>query len=78
MISYRKNVKDNWDWILFDKIDTQMLNTKVTMQLCEMGTLLNGTWFREVRKLSGDGHQTAIITTHPSLPLQTVAVKITD
>jgi hypothetical protein len=76
VISYRKNVKDNWDGILFDKIDTQMLNTNVTMQLCEMGTLLNGIWFREVRKLSEDGHQTAIITTHPSLPLQTVAVKM--
>jgi hypothetical protein len=76
VISYRKNVKDKWDYAQFYKYDTQIYNTNVTMQLCEMGTLLNGIWFREVRKLSEDGHQTAIITTHPSLPLQTVAVKM--
>lgn len=76
VISYRKNVNDKWDRILFHNVETHVLNTNVTMQLCEMGTLLNGIWFREVRKLSEDGHQTAIITTHPSLPLQTVATKI--
>ena len=76
VISYRKNVKDKWDEIQFHKVDTQIYNTNVTMQLCELGTLLNGIWFREIRKLSEDDHQTAIITTHPSLPLQTVAVKM--
>jgi hypothetical protein len=76
VISYRKNVTDKWDEMLFHDVETQVYNTNVTMLLCEMGTQINGIWFREVRKLSEDGHQTAIITTHPSLNLQTIAVKM--
>ena len=46
------------------------------MQLCEMGTLLNGHWFREIRKLSKDGHQTSILTTHPTLLMGEIAVRM--
>lgn len=76
IISYRKNVKDKWDDHVFISTDTQMFNNNVTMQLCEMGTLLGGGWFREIRKLSDNGHQTSIITTHPTLLMQSIAVKM--
>lgn len=76
IITYRKNVKDEWDRSLFYDVKTQIHNTDVTMQLCEMGTQLNGHWFREIRRLSETGHQTSVLTTHPSLSLPDTAVKM--
>ena len=76
MISYRKNVKDKWDEELFNSAEIHMYNNDVTMQLCEMGSLIQGHWFREVRKLSESGHQTSIITTHPNLLIQQIACKM--
>lgn len=76
IITYRKNVKDKWDELLFHNTEIQIDNGIVSMQLCEMGTLLNGHWFREIRKLSTDGHQTSIITTHPTLVIEHIAVKM--
>jgi hypothetical protein len=76
VITYRKNVRDKWDEILFNSTETKVFNTNVTMQLSEPGTQLNGFWFREIRRLSENGHQTSIITTHPSLLLQDTAVKM--
>lgn len=76
VITYRKNVKDKWDDSLFQSVDKPIYNTNVTMQLCEMGTQLDGYWFREIRRLSQYGHQTSIMTTHPSLSLQNIAVKM--
>jgi hypothetical protein len=75
-ITYRKNVKDEWDSSLFYNVETQIYNTNVTMQLCEMGTELNGHWFREIRRLSETGHQTSVLTTHPGLSLPDTAVKM--
>ncbi|MDR0572895.1 MAG: hypothetical protein LBG96_02500 [Tannerella sp.] len=46
------------------------------MKLCETGSLIRGGWFREVRKLSGSGHQTSIITTHPDLSLPKIAARM--
>jgi hypothetical protein len=76
VITYRKNVKDNWDEKLFHSTYVQINNTNVTMQLCEMGSKLNELWFREIRKLSDSGHQTSIMTTHPSLSIQNTASKM--
>ncbi len=76
VITYRKNVRDKWDEILFNSTETKVFNTNVTMQLSELGTQLNGFWFREIRRLSENGHQTSIITTHPSLLLRDTAVKM--
>ena len=76
VITYRKNVKDKWDSSLFYNVETQIYNTNVTMQLCEMGTQLNGHWFREIRRLSENGHQASVLTTHPSLSLPETAVKM--
>ncbi len=73
IITYRKNVKDNWLQSTFYNTQVQVLENNVNMQLCEMGTVLSGHWFREVRSLSEGGHQTAIITTHPTLGAPIIA-----
>jgi hypothetical protein len=76
VISYRKNVREKWDEKLFYTTETELYNNRVTMRLCEMGTALSGCWFREIRKLSDNGHQTAIITTHPSLSVEVIASRM--
>jgi len=76
VISYRKNVKDKWDENIFESTDVELNNNNVTMQICELGSRIQGYWFREIRKLSESGHQTAIITTHPDLIMQQVAGKM--
>jgi len=76
VITYRKNVKDNWEDKSFNKIETNHLGQSINMQLCERKTTLSGYSFREIRKLSGNGHQTSIITTHPTLDTQTIAIKM--
>ena len=76
MITYRKNVKDKWDESLFYNTDIQLVNGTISMHICEMGTQLNGHWFREIRKLSQLDHQTAIITTHPTLEIGEIAIKM--
>jgi hypothetical protein len=76
IITYRKNVKEKWDEILFHETEIQSVNGDISMQLCEMGTLLNEHWFREIRKLSQLDHQTAIITTHPTLEIGEIAIKM--
>lgn len=76
IITYRKYVKDKWDDNLFLNTNTQMFNNPVRMQLCEMGVSLSGEWFREIRKLTQSGHQTSILTTHPTLEMEQIAVKM--
>jgi len=76
VISYRKNVKDRWDENMFNSTEIQLNNNNVTMQICEMGSLVQGYWFREIRKLTESGHQTSIITTHPDLVIEQVAAKM--
>ncbi|MDR0261613.1 MAG: hypothetical protein LBJ04_00160 [Sphingobacterium sp.] len=76
VISYRKNVKDKWDEKLFESTQVQLNNNNVTMQICETGSLIQGHWFREIRKLTQSGHQTSIITTHPDLEIEQVAGKM--
>ena len=76
VITYRKNVKDQWNKTSFNTTDIQMNNATVTMQLCEKEVQLNGLFFREIRKLSESGHQTSIMTTHPSLSMENIAAKM--
>ena len=73
VITYRKNVKDKWDQNTFKSVDVTVLNQAVTMLLCEQKIELGGFSFREKRRLGKDGHQTAIITTHPSIDIGVVA-----
>ena len=73
ILTYRKNVKDTWEYKDFYSYNVQVLNNNVTMHLCEKKAQLGGYTFREVRRLGESGHQTAIITTHPSIAIETVA-----
>ena len=73
IITYRKNVKDKWPDESFESVDVKVMQQSVNMQLCELGAQLGGYWFREIRRLSADGHQTAIITTHPTLKIEFIA-----
>lgn len=76
VITYRKNVNDKWDKDLFAPHVFSILKHRVKAQLCERGTNINGLWFREIRKLSEGGHQTAILTTHPNLSVEAIAEKM--
>lgn len=73
VVTYRKNVKDKWAVELFETNDVNVLQQTVTMQISELGTELGGYWFREIRRLGESGHQTAIITNHPTLETTNVA-----
>jgi hypothetical protein len=73
VITYRKNVKDQWEEERFNSIDVQVSNNIINMDLCEQDVELGGYQMREVRRLGSGGHQTAIITTHPQLQTKQVA-----
>jgi hypothetical protein len=73
MITYRKNVKDIWPEQLFKSTDVKVLDQVVTMQICEQSTTLGGIPFREIRRLTGSGHQTAIITNNTLISMETAA-----
>jgi hypothetical protein len=73
VITYRKNVRDNWPEESFKEADIIVLEQTVTMQICERKTTLGGVCMREIRRLTTSGHQTSIITTHPTISSQVVA-----
>jgi hypothetical protein len=64
VVTYRKNVKDEWEESMFSltKADTEMGETR--MKLAHTKSVVDGVGIREIRKLSDDGHQTSIITTN--------------
>ena len=73
VITYRKNVKDQWeekDFSVYD-IDT---GVETTMELCEKQTELNGVELREVRRLTDTGHQTSVITTNYKMSTSQIAL----
>lgn len=73
IITYRKNVKDQWPVQSFNSIDVKVLEQTVTMQICEKQTILGGVCLREIRRLTDSGHQTAIITTNKIISTQVAA-----
>jgi len=73
IITYRKNVKNEWPSECFKSVAVSVLQQIVNMQLHEQETELGGYWFREVRRQSETGHQTSIVTTHPTLELSSIA-----
>jgi hypothetical protein len=73
VITYRKNVKDQWneeDFTVYD-IDTDV---ETTMELSEKQVELNGVALREVRRLTESGHQTSVITTNYKIPTALIAL----
>ena len=73
IITYRKNVTDKWPEDSFKSTKVSVLQQFVNMHLCETKTELGGYLFREIRRLGKDGHQTSIVTTHPTLATNLVA-----
>lgn len=73
VITYRKNVKNLWEESEFKLAECKVIENVVTMNLCENEIILDGYKFREIRKLNNGGHQTAIITTHPTLSINQIA-----
>ena len=77
IITYRKNVKDKWDVKDFNEVEVlDHLTNKKTMLLGEKPIELNGCKFREIRCLASREHQTAMITTHPTLSIGTTATTL--
>ena len=67
-------MQDLWNKGGFESTHTQVLSQDITMQLCEKEVTLGGHTFREIRSLTEKSeHQTAIITTHPSLGIALIA-----
>ena len=73
VITYRKNVKDKWQEECFENFAVSVSEQIINMDLCEQETMLGGYHFREIRKMGESGHQTSIITTHPSLEMAMIA-----
>ena len=73
IITYRKNVKDTWSENSFKSSTVSVLQQPVNMYLCEAETELGSYLFREIRRLGKDGHQTSIVTTHPTLETNLIA-----
>ncbi len=67
ILTYRKNVKDRWPAQSFKTVEVTVLEQIISMRLCEQETVLGGITFREIRRLTDGGHQTAIITNNRSI-----------
>lgn len=76
IITYRKHVKDQWNTELFINQEVKQDQHTIKRQLCEQPLHLDGHRFREVRCLTESGHQTAMVTTHPSLAAAQVASQL--
>ena len=67
VLTYRKGKQSRWQARFFAAVEGVVDGRKVVYQLAERRVRLsNGLQVREVRRLSDDGHQTAVITTHQS------------
>jgi len=67
IITYRKFVKDKWEQTDFMPYEIMDNGNSSTMYICEKPLPRDLKIYREIRKLGSSGHQTAIITTHPTM-----------
>ncbi len=74
VLTYRKGEQSRWQSRFFATVKGTVGGEKVEYQLAEREVkLTNGLKVREIRRLTDDGHQTAVITTNDKLPLLAVA-----
>ncbi len=73
ILTYRKNVKDIWNTKSFKNTNVTVMGQIINMELCEQEIELGGYYFREVRRLGKNGHQTAIITNNAIIQTTEVA-----
>lgn len=64
VLTYRKNVKEEWQEAVFEEMQVETRLGATTMKLHEQEIELDGCPMREVRRLTDTGHQTSIITTN--------------
>jgi len=78
-ITYRKNSSDNCSVDSFKEVTFNLMENEINMLLCECCVMLgeHKNWYREVRRLTpASGHQTAIITNHPTLSKEQIAQRM--
>jgi hypothetical protein len=74
VLTYRKGKQPRWRDASFETVQGTVGGAKVEYRLAEREVkLTNGLRVREIRRLTDDGHQTAVITTNRQLPLLSVA-----
>lgn len=74
VLTYRKGKQTRWQKRFFTPVEGTVGGEKVAYVLAERTVKLsNGLRVREIRRLTEDGHQTAVITTDERLPLLAVA-----
>jgi len=74
VLTYRKGEQSRWQSRFFATVKGTVGGEKVEYHLAEREVkLTNGLKVREIRRLTDDGHQTAVITTNHKLPLLAVA-----
>ncbi len=77
VLTYRKGKQSRWQSRFFSMVKGKVGGEKVEYRLAEREVkLTNGLKVREIRRLSDDGHQTAVITTHDKLPMLAVAYRM--
>jgi hypothetical protein len=68
VLTYRKGMQSRWQRRFFQKVSGEVAGRAVSYLLSERRVKLsNGLRVREIRRLTEDGHQTAIITTNEEL-----------
>lgn len=76
VITYNKNVKDNWSIEEFKEVTTEVIGKEVKMDISEREINLEDMKMREIRKLNPGGHQTSIISTDFKISKSLVAGKM--
>jgi len=78
ILTYHKFPKGDWPGEEFTVQRVQLAGGQtVTMKLAERGTQLsNKLWVREIRKLTDNGHQTALLTTNFQVSMGPLAVSL--
>jgi hypothetical protein len=74
VITYRKNVKDQWPEKDFTTHTLQVEGHPVKMELCERAIMINNVAMREIRRKSTNDHQTSVVTTNKKLSTEMVAL----
>jgi hypothetical protein len=77
VLTYRKGKMSRWRESSFAEVSGKVGGEKVEYRLAERAVKLsNGLRVREIRRLTDDGHQTSVITTHEKLPRLAVAYRM--
>ena len=73
VLTYRKNVKHEWEEAEFEEVDVQSRIGRSPMLLHEKEITIDECNMREIRRLCPGGHQTSIITTNRILSVGLLA-----